>query len=1658
MKKIVAYFAIVSLLAQLLPVTVLAAIEGGSTVVTSILQEDDPGISYSGWWVPDEDSKYSGGRANFTKDHRASLEFTFTGSGFRYIGTKTKNNEELYIYIDDQLAGEVKPDASKAAYQQVIYEVNNLNYGTHKAEIRLRKKGEERDRFPWQAAPSVPSSISESVYGLLDSSQLQWPVQSDWFDDDRIQEELEKFMNSLPKLRELFAKHKESLISLFSMNVDSIQILSALPAKPSVPAAPAASYANDVVTVNWTSVPNAAGFKVYRSTKSKGSAEFVSAPVMGETEFIDPLDGISRDKDIRFYYTVTALGADGFETARSKEVSVTVPKYNVPAPTGLTASVNDQIATLQWNTVPGASEYRVYRIPAGSTGYKLISASGAVKQNSYVDLSLSQEKFIADTTYSYAVTAIRGGKESGKSIPVSALFPKTNPIVRPNVPAAPSATYAADVVTVKWTAVPHATGYQVYRSSKSNGMAEFVSGPITEETMFIDPLDGVSRNKDMKLYYTITALGTDGYETAKSKEASVTAPKYNVPAPTELSAIVNEHIASLHWNTVPGASEYKVYRAPSGSPVYELIGSVRQNSFKDISMAQQQFTEDTVLQYAVAAVRGGKDSGKSAPAQALFPKNVIEEINYLMNGDFEELGQQPEVAANWASYIPNGSVGEFQLQADQVSSGQLAQRVKGLSLRKGSMIAVHQQIDFQGGKVFEIRGDIWASSLLGSKIQLYIDFYDANNKWLGLKVKEHSVETNDFVAVSDTGMSPLGTAYAKVYVTLRATSEGASGEFIVDGLKLTDAIKDASGPEMMHSDPQHSETEIMNQTISLTFGENIIPGAAMNQIMLQEQGGEAVPVWLASGINTILIHPVNDLKAKTSYTVIVPAGAVSDLSGNASATGYSFEFRTIETAIVNVLKNMDFEAFALEQGIADAWTHYVSPGANAHWEAVSEPVANGLYAQKMSAGQLARNQVSMLSQKVMIEANAMFYTSAQYYIESLTNAKVQLWVDFYDASNKVIGASIVDYTAPTERFVRLEKAGIAPAGTKHAIVNHIIRALDDHAEGSIVVDAAAFKLATKRDIEPPQVSRVSPAANATQVAVNTPISITFSEGVSPAEHFGNIALKQGSDTVPVIVTIDHNQVVISPSTALQEGKLYTVIIPAKSVQDLAGNSLSDEFRSTFTTVLAIKTNMLKNGSFETVSTGSGTGDGWSIVNGTGTAVGFELVSSPVHTGVKSQKVIVNQASNWSIAGVNQRITVTPNSQFIISGYFAPEKLDQARVELYVDYYNASNQYLTTVRQVLTTQTSEMTEVSLTGTTHSDARFATVYAFVRATADKGSAVVYIDSLQYNEILQENVNLLTNPSFEANKSSTTIPDGWRENNTSGQAMSYEQVASPAAHEANAQKISVSAIPSGKYAAIYQRVPVQQNQTIRFSSLVFAETLVNARVELYMDFYNAQNQYVSTKSVTMAAATAGYVPLSMTETIPAGATSVVAYLMIRAFNGEGTAVVYFDDVRINTEALNYVRNGSFETIVNGSPKDWYSIAPKEALLLSELVYAPVTTGYSANKVKVEGLSSGKNAAIFQQINVEPGKAFQASVDLHVVQLNNARIELYIDFMNESNQYVGVSQTILQTVNTQYSNVFATGTTPAEAKIAKLYILIRGMGPEGSGSFYADTVKFNQ
>ena len=306
----------------------------------------------------------------------------------------------------------------------------------------------------------------------------------------------------------------------------------------------AESTATGVITLTWTPVDGAAGYRVYRYTSA------TAYEPIGETTECTFVDA-GRAIGTKYAYRVSAVnGSD--ESVLTNAIYCTAA--SVPAmPTGVTAeSTATGIITLTWTPVDGAAEYRVYRY-ISATAYEPI---GETAECTFVDAGRA-----IGTKYAYRVSAVNGSDES--------VLTNTVYCTAASIPAMPTDVIAESTatkeITVSWQAVEGAGMYRVYRY---NSATTYVLIGETSQTFFTD----VGRKIGEGYAYRVSAVLSDGaHESVVSAIARATS--VSIPAQPESFAAValSTGAITLTWQSVADAGLYQIAQY-GPDKVYHEIG------------------------------------------------------------------------------------------------------------------------------------------------------------------------------------------------------------------------------------------------------------------------------------------------------------------------------------------------------------------------------------------------------------------------------------------------------------------------------------------------------------------------------------------------------------------------------------------------------------------------------------------------------------------------------------------------------------------------------------------------------------------------------------------------------------------------------------------------------------------------------------------------------------------------------------------------------------------------------------------------------------------------------------------------------------------------------------------------------------------------------
>lgn len=256
-----------------------------------------------------------------------------------------------------------------------------------------------------------------------------------------------------------------------------------------------------------------------------------------------------------YYARIVAVNSDNGYALSTTEADER-PFGPLGAPQGLAATATPGVINLNWNDLGGATSYEIW----DSTGSTLIGTSATS------DFTHSHGS--NGTTYTYKVRGLNGFNGAFSAVVTArsiAAFSIGSAVTGP----------LPGQVTVTWpTPVTGAASYNIRYGSNPASLSSQVTN-VTSPYVFSGLTGGLT------YYFTVVAANTVGLGTTQNSSNQLSAtPVAAIAAPTGLTAVAAPTGVTLNWSTVPGASQYNIYRGTSTGS-YTFVNSSATTSFLD---------------------------------------------------------------------------------------------------------------------------------------------------------------------------------------------------------------------------------------------------------------------------------------------------------------------------------------------------------------------------------------------------------------------------------------------------------------------------------------------------------------------------------------------------------------------------------------------------------------------------------------------------------------------------------------------------------------------------------------------------------------------------------------------------------------------------------------------------------------------------------------------------------------------------------------------------------------------------------------------------------------------------------------------------------------------------------------------------------------------
>jgi uncharacterized protein (DUF1800 family)/fibronectin type 3 domain-containing protein len=354
-------------------------------------------------------------------------------------------------------------------------------------------------------------------------------------------------------------------------------------APASAPARIVAHAASGRVWVEWSPLPGAVGYKVYRGVAGVWSPDPIATVWRSHFNDHHILNGALHA------YKVAAFNKGGIGPM-SAEASATplAPPQKVEAVGG------DRQVTVTWLASAGATGYIVMR---GIAWDRLVPIATNVNATKFVDTGLTN-----GTKYIYRIRAVALNSESKLS---DAAWAKPQGAPPADAPANLTAAAGNGFVKLAWNAVTGATSYQIFRSTTGTFDAPAIATVTTTTFKNEGLINGTAYS------YRVAARNAGG----NGPYSSIVTATPNAPpaAPTNLTATAGNVMVTLGWTPVAGATGYRVYRgtATNAQAAAPIATDLTAPAFVDASV-----TNGVTYFYQVTATAAGAESARSPEASA----------------------------------------------------------------------------------------------------------------------------------------------------------------------------------------------------------------------------------------------------------------------------------------------------------------------------------------------------------------------------------------------------------------------------------------------------------------------------------------------------------------------------------------------------------------------------------------------------------------------------------------------------------------------------------------------------------------------------------------------------------------------------------------------------------------------------------------------------------------------------------------------------------------------------------------------------------------------------------------------------------------------------------------------------------------------------------
>jgi hypothetical protein len=302
------------------------------------------------------------------------------------------------------------------------------------------------------------------------------------------------------------------------------------------PAVNVTSPASGKVTVSWNLVTGATSYEVYQYVWATGVYNLVGT-VDGNTSSFTKAVATSG---VKKYYVEAIAGSSSTNSATASVTEAVTPTITS------VAQVNNQLQ-VNWTPDVGVDTFKIWEWLSSANTYQLLGTAGP-------NVTMFTTNSLSAGTHRVLVQAVSGSVWANSPSVDSKLVPP---------PTLTATSQAPNNVLLKWTTVPGATVYNIYKFNIGLKAYELIGTANANTTSFTK---SVSASGQKQFY--IQAVTGSGWVNS----AIVTTTMVMTPTLTSVKQVNSQ--VSLGWTADPNVDGFNVYKWNFSTNAYVLLGTV----------------------------------------------------------------------------------------------------------------------------------------------------------------------------------------------------------------------------------------------------------------------------------------------------------------------------------------------------------------------------------------------------------------------------------------------------------------------------------------------------------------------------------------------------------------------------------------------------------------------------------------------------------------------------------------------------------------------------------------------------------------------------------------------------------------------------------------------------------------------------------------------------------------------------------------------------------------------------------------------------------------------------------------------------------------------------------------------------------------------------